>query len=136
MIQVNNRSRLLRGVPSAIDMMIQLNGDFNNSSHFHFLPTTPDMSSESADAVDTNQADFDDIGYNVPKDHIVANREPMELPSSSRSAAGGEGRHSKERSGRSQNQQNLNKYDYASEAVEMSLKSNSSSGRSKCVKKS
>lgn len=83
------------------------------------------MSSESVDE-DNNPNDLDDIGYNVPKDHIVANREPMELPSSSRS--GVEVRHSKERPTRNQN---LNKYDYASDAVEMSLKSNSSSGRSK-----
>lgn len=112
---------------------------YDNDFHVFFLlsffySSTLDMSSESADAVETNLADFDDVGYNVPKDHIVANREPMELPSSSRGGGGGggESRHSKERSGRSQNQ-NLNKYDYASEAVEMSLKSNSSSSRSECA---
>jgi hypothetical protein len=74
------------------------------------------MSSESHDD-ENNQNDFDDIGYNVPKDHIVANREPMELPSSSS--------HFEKKEPPKDRQRASNfKYDYASDAVELSLKSN------------
>lgn len=84
------------------------------------------MSSESHDD-ENNQNDFD-VGYNVPKDHIVANREPMELPSSSSHFEKTES--SKER----QRAANF-KYDYASDAVELSLKSNANERRSKFLMK-
>lgn len=80
----------------------------NNSTNYI------EMSSESHDD-DHNQNDIDDVGYNVPKDHIVANREPMELPSSSS--------HLHEPTKERQRAANF-KYDYASDAVELSLKSN------------
>jgi hypothetical protein len=112
---------------------------FNNASFHTFLESTSDESNHEG-----LQAPDHDIGYNLPRDHIVSTREQMKLPSSSRNhvCSRGDSDHRKAPQSKSHASDTSSAgsppahsrnavpsgYDYATEMSELSL---TSAGKSK-----